>query len=158
MVAPIKGLRLGERAPTFTLRDQHNNAVHLNELTGKRILLSFHPLAWTTVCAKQMKSLEKNQGIFKELNTVTVGISVDPAPSKNAWAKNLGIEETQLLSDFWPHGEVAKLYGIFREIEGFSERAHVIINENQAVAFCKIYEIAQVPDIGEIVNFLKDSH
>ena len=102
-----------------------------------------------------MKSLEKNYETFEELNTIAVGINVDSIPSKNAWAKSLNIKNTRLLSDFWPHGEIAKLYNIFREKEGFSERANIIIDENQNIKFVKIYDILQLPDINEIIDFLK---
>jgi len=84
-----------------------------------------------------------------------VGVSIDSVPSKRAWAESLGIEETRLLSDFWPHGRVAKLYDIFREKDGFSERANIIVDESQKVAFFKIYEIKTLPDIQEIINFLE---
>ncbi|MDO9097659.1 MAG: peroxiredoxin, partial [Candidatus Methanoperedens sp.] len=66
-----------------------------------------------------------------------------------------GIKNTRLLSDFWQHGEAAKLFGIFREKEGFSERANIIIDENQDVVFMKVYPIAQLPDIEEIIKVLE---
>ena len=84
-----------------------------------------------------------------------MGISVDAVPTKNAWAKDLGIKETSLLADFWPHGQVARLYGIFREKEGFSERANIIMDEQGRVVFSKVYEISQLPDINEIIGVLK---
>jgi peroxiredoxin len=59
------------------------------------------------------------------------------------------------LSDFWPHGEVAKLYGIFRDKDGFSERANIMVDENQKVVFFKVYPIRELPDMNEIINFLK---
>lgn len=150
-----KVLKIGDKAPDFALRDHHEKEFKLSDFKGRKVLLSFHPLAWTSVCAEQMKSLEKNKAKFDELNTVAVGISVDAVPSKSAWAKDLGIKETRLLADFWPHGNVAKLYGIFIEDGGISERANIIIDENQKVVFTKIYEISKVPDIDEIINFLK---
>jgi len=67
----------------------------------------------------------------------------------------LGIARTRLLADFWPHGEIAKLYGIFREKEGFSERANIILDEAGKIIFFKVYEIGQLPDIQEIISFLK---
>lgn len=151
MSEPIKA---GSPAKDFTLKDHNNNELKLSDLKGKKVLLSFHPLAWTKVCADQMKSLEENSSRLEKLNTVALGISVDPVPSKNAWAKELGIKNTRLLSDFWPHGGVAQSYGIFREKEGFSERANIIIDENQRVTFVKIYPIPQVPDIEEIIRQL----
>ncbi|MGD9345416.1 MAG: peroxiredoxin [Candidatus Aminicenantes bacterium] len=151
----VKKIEVGHVAPDFTLRDQHSQAFTLSELKGKKVLLSFHPLAWTGVCAKQMKSLEDYKSIFDKLNTVAVGLSVDTVPSKHAWAKELGIKDTRLLSDFWPHGEVAKKYGIFLEEKGISRRANIIIDENQKAVFVKLYEISQLPDIEEIYDFLK---
>ena len=150
-----KVIKVGNKAPDFTLKDQHNKELRLSEFKGKKVLLSFHPLAWTKVCARQMQSLEKNREAFDRLNTVALGLSVDTVPSKHAWAKELGIKETRLLSDFWPHGEVAKLYGIFRAENGISERANIIVDEEQKVIFVKVYDIPQLPDIDEIINFLK---
>lgn len=148
-------LKIGDKAPDFTLKDQHNEEMRLSAQRGKKVLLSFHPLAWTKVCARQMQSLEQNNGKFNQLNTVALGMSVDTVPSKHAWAKELGVKETRLLSDFWPHGAVAGLYGIFRKENGFSERANIIIDEEQKVIFIKIYDIPQLPDIDEIFGFLK---
>jgi peroxiredoxin len=99
--------------------------IKLSDFEGKKNLLSFHPLAWTKVCADQMMSLEKNRERLEKLRTVALGISVDTIPSKKAWAQQLGIENTRLLSDFWPHGKVAQLYGIFRDKVGLSERDDV---------------------------------
>jgi len=147
-------ISVGMDAPDFTLKDHNNAEIHLAELRDKKVLLSFHPLAWTKVCADQMKSLEEHQVRFRELNTEALGISIDSVPSKKAWAKDLGIEKIRLLADFWPHGEVASLYEIFRHNEGFSERANIILDEKQRVVFAKIYPISQLPDISEIINFL----
>jgi peroxiredoxin len=122
---------------------------------GRRVLLSFHPLAWTTPCAEQMTSLERNKKTFESLNTVAVGISVDSVPCKKAWADHLTIEETRLLSDFWPHGAVARMYGLFREANGFSERANVIVDETLQVRFVRVYPVHSVPDIGEVIAFLR---
>ena len=153
-MADVK-LKKGDLALDFVLRDQNGKEFKLSDFSGKKVLLSFHPAAHTGVCSEQMKSLEANQRTFKDLNTVAVGISVDTIPSKKAWAKELGITETRLLSDFWPHGAVAKLYGLFREKEGFSERANVIVDEKGKIAFIKVYEIGTLPDIQEIISLLK---
>ena len=111
-------------------------------------------LAWTPVCAMQMQSLEKHNEVFKKLNTVAVGISVDSVPSKRAWAKALNISETRLLADFWPHGKIAKDLGILRE-EGFSQRANIIVDKNGRLVFKKIYPIVELPDINEIIQQLE---
>ena len=151
-----KKLKVGDKAKIFTLEDQDEQLFTLSKFKGKKILLSFHPLAWTSVCAEQMKSLEANKKAFDTLNTIAVGISVDTQPSKKAWAASLGIRNTRLLCDFWPHGKVAKLYGIFRKKDGISERANIIISTDQKIAFTKVYPIGQLPDIKEILEQLKN--
>jgi peroxiredoxin len=148
-------LKNGDVAPDFILRDQSGKEFKLSYFRGKRVLLSFHPAAWTRVCSLQMQSLEANKDVFESLNTVAVGVSVDTIPSKRAWAKELGITSTRLLADFWPHGHIAKLYGIFREQDGISERANIILDEAGKVIFFKIYEISQLPDIQEVISFLR---
>ena len=102
-----------------------------------------------------MKALEENFELFDKLNTVAFGISCDPVPSKRAWARELGITHIKLLSDFWPHGEVARAYGIFREKEGVSERANIIIDEEQKVILIKIFPIHELPDMAEITKVLE---
>lgn len=148
-------LQVGSVAPQFSLKDQNGETVQLSQFKGKRVLLSFHPLAWTSVCADQMKSLEENYDELEKLNTVPLGLSVDPVPSKKAWAEWLGLKKLKILSDFWPHGEVAKLYEIFREKDGFSQRANIIIDESGKILFMKVYPIRELPDIGEIIQFIK---
>jgi peroxiredoxin len=144
----------GKKAKDFILKDQSGNGFKLSDFRGKKVFLSFHPLAWTPVCAIQMKDLEKNHKAFERFNTVAVGLSVDSVPCKAAWAKSLKLHHTRILADFWPHGAVAKSFGIFRT-EGFSERANILVDEKGKICFFKIYPIKQVPDIGEIIQFIK---
>ncbi|HVP16704.1 MAG TPA: redoxin domain-containing protein [candidate division Zixibacteria bacterium] len=148
-------VKVGDGFRDFSLEDQNETVFTLSKFKGKKVLLSFHPLAWTSVCSEQMKSLEKNKEAFDSLNTTAVGVSCDTVPSKRAWAKSLGIENTRLLSDFWPHGKVAETYCIFRSKYGTSERANIIIDENQKVTFVKVYPVGQLPDIKEIIEALK---
>lgn len=149
-------LQIGSLAPHFSLKDQDGNTIQISQFKGKKILLSFHPLAWTSVCTNQMKSLEENYDEFEKLNTFPLGLSVDPVPSKKAWAESMGLKKLRILSDFWPHGEVSKLYGIFREKDGFSERANIIIDENGKIIFFKVYPIRELPDIQQIKEFIKN--
>jgi peroxiredoxin len=148
-------LAIGSIAPEFNLKDQDGNVIQLSKLRGKKVLLSFHPLAWTSVCADQMKSLELAYEEFQSLNVLPIGISVDPVPSKKAWAESLGLKKLRIISDFWPHGEVAKAFGIFRDRDGFSERANILIDEEGKIVWFKVYPIRQLPDLGEILSFLK---
>ncbi len=147
-------MEVGEKAPDFVLKDQNGKEFRLSDFRGKKVLLSFHPLAWTGICEKQMKALEKDYERFEGLNVVPVGISVDSVPTKKAWAEHMGLKKLRILSDFWPHGGVAKLYDLFREKEGFSERANVLIDEGEKVAFFRVYPIMEVPDLEEVFGFL----
>jgi len=148
----MKRIAVGDVAPDFVLKDNRAQEVRLADFLGKKVLLSWHPLAWTGVCANQMKDLEANLAEFEKYNTVPLGMSIDSYPSKNAWAKELGIANVKLLADFWPHGKVARDYGLFREVEGFSERANVLIDETGKVIWVKVYEIPELPDIEEVLS------
>lgn len=148
-------VEIGKKAPNFVLKDHNGKELKLSDFIGKKVLLSFHPLAWTGVCSQQMKSLEDNFESFAKLNTIALGFSIDTVPSKKAWAKSLEIEKTSLVSDFWPHGGYAKELGIFRDGDGFTERANIIIDENGIVVWTKIYPIPELPDIKEVLEALK---
>ena len=146
-----KEIKVGDVAPDFALKDHNDKEVKLSGSLGKKVILGFHPLAWTPVCAQQMKDLEASAAAFEKLGAVAFGLSIDSSSSKHAWAESLGITKTPLLADFWPHGGVASSYGIFREADGFSERAVFVIDPQGKVQFKKIYPIKQVPDIKEII-------
>jgi peroxiredoxin len=151
----LKPIVIGSPAPDFVLRDQNDNEVRLSYLKGKKVLLSFHPLAWTSVCADQMKSLEANFERFSGSNAVAFGLSIDSVPCKKAWAKSLAISRAQLLADFWPHGEVAQAYGLFREISGVAYRANIWIDELGHVLWVKTYPTSQLPDIEEVLAMVE---
>jgi peroxiredoxin len=156
LVSEARMIQVGEFGSNFSLKDQHDKTFDLLESSGKKILLSFHPLAWTPFCAGQMISLEQNIRTFKSMDVIAVGISVDSVPCKKAWAETLGLVHTRILADFWPHGKVAMMYGIFRETNGFSERANIILDEKQKVIFTKVYPVHSIPDIDEVIGFLKN--
>jgi len=147
-------LYIGGHAPEFTLINQQNKKMTPMALEGKRILLSFHPLAWTPVCEIQMRTLELKKTIFDEFEVIAFGISVDSAQSKKAWATSMDVKDTNLLADFWPHGEIAKKYGVFKEDMGVSERANVLIGLDRTIEWFKVYEMHQVPDIEEIIHVI----
>lgn len=148
-------INVGEEAPDFTLSDQNGQDINLATFKGRKVLLSFHPLAWTGVCAKQMKAVDDNFERFDALNAVPFGVSIDTVPTKEAWAKELGLQKLSLLSDFNPLGAMAKSYGLFRETDGFTERANVIIDEGGKVAFVKVYDLPELPDLEEIFRFIE---
>jgi alkyl hydroperoxide reductase subunit AhpC len=96
---------------------------------------------------------------FSGYDAQVVGISVDSIPSHIAWQKKeIGIMSFPLASDFYPHGEVARKYGILREgdpIPGISDRAVFVVGKNGKLAFAKVYPISQVPDNEEVFEALR---
>jgi len=148
-------IAVGQKAPEFSLKDQNGKSVKLSAFKGKRVLLSFRPLAWTSVCHDQMLLLEENHSRFDNAGTVAFGIGVDSVPSNKAWAQSMDIKNTRLLSDFCPHGEAARAFGVFREKDGFSERANILLDEEHKVVFAKVYPTSQLPDFEEIFILLK---
>ncbi len=145
-------ISVGEQAPKFFLPDQEEELVKMEDFSDKRILLSFHPFAWTSVCRNQMEALEENYEKFTEKNIVPLGVSIDPVPCKKAWAEDMGLEKLAILSDFWPHGQAAVKYGIFHQEKGFSERANIVIDEEGKVEYVKVYPLGELPDFEELLE------
>ncbi|HOO74277.1 MAG TPA: redoxin domain-containing protein [Tepiditoga sp.] len=147
-------IKVGEKIPEFSVKDHNGEIIDIKSLRGKKILLSFHPLAFTGVCETQMKNLDLKFGELSGLNIVPLGFSVDSVPAKKAWAEQLKLKNLRLVSDFWPHGEISKKLGIFRENEGFSERANILVDEEGTVIWAKVYEMREQPDLNEIMKYV----
>ena len=144
-------IKKGTKAPDFTLKNQHDKEISLKDFAGKKVLLSFHPLAFTGVCNDQMRALEQRYGELEEKGIVPLGLSVDAKPSKTAWAKDLELKQLDILSDFHPLGAVAKAYGNFVEEHGFSGRANILIDESGEVLWSKQYDLPELPDLDEVL-------
>ena len=143
-------LTIGDAAPDFELDSHLGRKVRLSSFRGrKHVVIAFHPLAWTPVCARQMTGYEAERGWFAERDTVLIGVSVDAVPSKVEWAKSLGGISYDLVSDFHPHGAVAEAYGVARE-GGISERALFVVDKSGTIAFAKVYDIPTLPDNAEV--------
>jgi len=148
-------VEVGDQARDFVIPDQNGNTVRLSVFAGRRVLLSFHPLAWTRICAEQMKALEMNRETFDTLGAVAFGISVDSVPCKRAWAGSLGITKTRLLADFWPHGAVAQTYGVFDSRKGYARRANIVVDETGRIVFVAEYRPTAVPDMQDVLTVLR---
>lgn len=147
--------KVGEAAPDFELPAVGDKKIKLSDYRGrKNVILSFHPLAWTGLCAAQMQDLETHIQKFIGTDTVALGISVDSVPTKQAWAESLGVNQVEFLADFEPKGEVAKKYGIYRE-EGFSERAVFVVDRGGIIRYAKVYPIKEKPDLTQIIPVLE---
>ncbi len=149
-------LKAGDEAPDFELRSHKGGTVKLSDFRGRQnVVLAFHPLAFTPVCANQMCSYETDLAKFERAGAAVLGISIDAQPAKAAWAKTLGAISYDLLSDFHPHGDVAAKYGVFRVKEGFSERALFVIDKQGRVAWSKVYNVPEQPNNDEVFAALQ---
>jgi peroxiredoxin len=144
-------LKPGDEAPDFELRSHRGGTVKLSDFRGKKnVVIAFHPLAFTPVCATQMCMYETDLPRLAAADTVVLGVSIDAQPAKAAWAKSLGAISFDLLSDFHPHGEVARQYGVFREKDGISERAIFLVDKQGHIAWSRVYDIPQQPGNDEL--------
>jgi peroxiredoxin len=149
-------LKTGDDAPDFELRSHRGGTVRLSSFRGKKnVVLAFHPLAFTPVCANQMCGYQSELSRFEAAGAAILGVSIDAQPAKAAWATSLGPISYDLLSDFHPHGHVAEKYGVFRPEEGFSERAVFVIDKAGKVAWSKVYDIPQLPGHDDIFSALE---
>ncbi|MGE5341424.1 MAG: redoxin domain-containing protein [Candidatus Omnitrophota bacterium] len=149
-------INVGEKIQDFTLKDQDNKNFSSQDVRGKKMVLSFHPLAFTPVCTQQMIDLDTNMDVFDSLNTVPLGMGVDQQFCKAAWAKEMNIKRLRILADFWPHCGVAHSLGIFREKDGFSERANILVNEAGEVIWTKLYPMGEQPDVNEVIEAIRN--
>jgi peroxiredoxin len=149
-------LTAGQDAPDFELRSHKGGTVKLSDFRGKKnVVLAFHPLAFTPVCANQMRGYESERSQFERADAIVLGVSIDAQPAKAAWARTLEPISYDLLSDFHPHGEVAQKYGVFRQKEGFSERAIFVIDKAGKIAWSKTYAIPELPKNDEVLAALQ---
>ena len=84
-----------------------------------------------------------------------MGVSIDSKFSNKAWADSMGSIAFPLLSDFWPHGDVAKAYGVFREAAGMSERAVFVIDKTGVVRYIDVHDIGEEPDVEQVFEVLE---
>jgi peroxiredoxin len=148
-------LQAGANAPDFELRSHRGGTVKLSDFRGrKNVVLAFHPLAFTPVCERQMAAYESERSAFDRADAAVLGVSIDAQPAKTAWARSIGDVSFDLLSDFHPHGAVAEQYGVFRQKEGFSERAVFVIDKQGKIAWSKVYDIPEQPSNQDVLTAL----
>ncbi|MDD3471227.1 MAG: peroxiredoxin [Syntrophaceae bacterium] len=147
-------IKVGDAAPDFSLPDLKGGKVSLGDFKGKQnVVLSFVPAAWTPVCSQQWPGYNLVKDIFDENNATLIGITVDNIPTLHAWTRQMGNLWFHVASDFWPHGEVARKYGILRS-DGVSERATVLIDKNGVVSYVEVHDINAIPRLEDLVKEL----
>ncbi len=144
-------VKVGDRAPGFTLKAVAGGTVSLKDYIGKKnVMISFVPAAWTPVCSDQWPGYNIASEEFERLNTVLIGITVDNIPTLHAWTKAMGALWFPVLSDFWPHGKVADTYGVLRP-EGMTERAIFIIDKKGIIRYIDVHDINKRPPLEVII-------
>lgn len=131
----MTGLQLGGPAPDFTLRDQFGQDVTLSSYRGtKAVVILFYPYAFSGVCTGEMAGIRERLDEFMTFDTEVFAISCDPVYSLRAFADAEGLNFS-LLSDFWPHGEVAKAFGVFDDVKGTPRRSSYVIDREGMLAW-----------------------
>ena len=140
-------VKIGDQAPDFTLPSVSGEKITLSQYRGKKnVVISFVPAAWTPVCSDQWPGYNIVKDMFDMNDAVLLGITVDNIPTLYAWTKQMGKLWFPVLSDFWPHGEVAAKYGVLRS-GGVSERALFYIDKKGIIRDIQVNDINKRPDL-----------
>lgn len=154
--AENEGLPVGEKAPDFTLPDADGLPVRLSDFRGQPVVLVFYPLDWSPACSDQLSLYQYELDEFKNHGAALLGVSVDSIYSHGAWAMLRGLN-FPLLSDFDPKGEVARLYNVYRDHDGFSERALFVIDADGIIRYAHVSpELSHIPDVYELFDALSE--
>lgn len=125
-------LEIGQQAPDFTLRNQFGEDVTLSDLRGKKVVVMFYPFAFTGICTGELCEIRDRRVDFINDDTELLSISCDSTATLKAFSQSEGLDHP-LLSDFWPHGQVARAYGAFWEDTGFATRATYVLDRDGVV-------------------------
>jgi peroxiredoxin len=149
-------LAIGQPAPGFSLRNQHGETVTLSSFAGaKDVVLVFYPFAFSSVCTGELAELRDRHAEIPGDATEVLAVSCDHMFSLRVYADRDGYAFS-LLSDYWPHGEVSKAYGIFDEKVGSSGRATFIIDRRGIVRWSVHNEIPRARSLDEYVAVLAE--
>jgi len=153
-VDSVLKVKMGQKAPDFTLTSTTGEKVSLSQFQGKKnVVLSFVPAAWTPVCSDQWPGYNMVKDIFDDHDAILLGITVDNIPTLYSWTNQMGQLWFPVLSDFWPHGKVARTYGILRS-DGVAERALFIIDKKGIIRYIDVHNINQRPPLDALVEEL----
>ena len=139
-------VQIGDEAPDFELRDQTGKPVALSDYRGKKaVVLVFYPMSFTGVCEGEMCEIRDHIDVFRNDEVETLAVSVDSPPAHKRWAQEQGFD-FPLLSDFWPHGAVSQMYGVFDEELGIAVRGTFIIDKDGKVVYTDRNPIPEARD------------
>jgi peroxiredoxin len=149
-------VEVGQEAPDFELKDTHGATVRLSEFRGsKNVVLVFYPLAFSGVCTGELCALRDEFPEVTRDDVELLTVSVDSSFALRTWAERDGFT-FGMLSDFWPHGAVAKLYGVFDDDRGIATRGTFIIDKAGVVRWKVVNPVPQARDIAEYQKALAE--
>ena len=129
---------VGTEAPDFTVKDQNNQDVTLSSFRGRQaVLLVFYPFAFSGICTGELCAVRDDLDDFQNDDVQILAISVDHPFALKSWAENQGFD-FPLLSDFWPHGAIARAYGVFNDTRGMAVRGTFLIDAEGTIAFAEV--------------------
>lgn len=147
-------LKIGDKAPDFSLPSHLGGKVRLSDYKGrKNVLLAFYPMDWTPICTNQIPSYENELDRFESLDCQVMAVSVDSIPCHQAWQKSIGGITYPLLSDYSPHGGVSKKYGVLTD-SGYAERVVFLIDKEGVIRFIDLVGVNNIPDNEKIFKVL----
>jgi mycoredoxin-dependent peroxiredoxin len=142
-------LSVGDRAPDFELKDQHGRSVRLSDLRGRKAaLIVFYPWAFTGVCGGELRAIQKDLDQLASGSVELFAISTDSMYALRAFADQEGFT-FPMLSDFWPHGEVARAYGVLHDGIGIALRGTFLVDREGVVRWSVINGIPDARDIDD---------
>ncbi|MEV2267241.1 peroxiredoxin [Nonomuraea africana] len=144
---------MNRMAPDFELPDQHGTPVRLSGLRGSRVLLIFYPVAFSGVCRGELGQVRDELIPHLPADVRVLGVSVDSMFAQRAWAEQEGYE-FPLLSDFWPHGQVAQAYGVFDEKKGLAKRGTFLIDGEGVIRWSVVNPISSARDVADYLKAL----
>ncbi|GGD30148.1 peroxiredoxin [Nocardioides daphniae] len=151
----MSGLICGGPAPDFTLRDQFGQDVTLSDFRGRKaVAILFYPFAFSGVCTGEMAGVRERLDEFMTFDTEVLAISCDPVYSLRAFADSDGLN-FPLLSDFWPHGEVATAYDVFNAEKGMPRRSSYVVDKQGLIRWSVHNAMPQGRDLGEHLRQLR---
>ncbi|MET7611735.1 peroxiredoxin [Streptomyces seoulensis] len=147
-------LQVGDEAPDFELKDNHGRTVRLSDFRGeKNVVLLFYPFAFTGVCTGELCELRDNLPQFTDRDTQLLAVSNDSMHTLRVFGEQEGLEYP-LLSDFWPHGNVSRAYGVFDEDKGCAVRGTFILDKTGTVRWTVVNGLPDARDLTEYVKAL----
>jgi peroxiredoxin (alkyl hydroperoxide reductase subunit C) len=150
-----ESLQIGDEAPDFTLPTHNEGELNLHWYRGrKNVVLAFYPGDFTPVCATQVPEYQTMIDRFHQYNAQLLAISVDSVACHTAWARALGGLSFPLMSDYYPHGEVAKKYGVLNEKRGYAERTVFLIDMEGKIRWIERLQPFELPDNEELFRQL----